>query len=109
MKRNRIVGALFIIGWNIAWTSILMAFIKYVLRIPLRLSEEELLAGSQLIHNEEPYDFESFEPHVQPPAPHYIKRSEIGPSESGASAVIVGQDPKVNNGSVGNTQEIKLD
>lgn len=36
----QIVGALFIIGWNLFWTSAIMLFIKYVLRIPLRMSEE---------------------------------------------------------------------
>ena len=41
----QIVGALFIIGWNLVWTSLIMIFIKYVCRIPLRMSEEMLLLG----------------------------------------------------------------
>lgn len=53
----QIVGALFIIGWNFVWTSLIMLFIKYVLRIPLRMTEEELLIGDEAIHGEEAYCF----------------------------------------------------
>lgn len=53
----QIVGALFIIGWNIFWTSAIMLFIKYVLRIPLRMSEENLLIGDDAIHGESAYTF----------------------------------------------------
>jgi len=31
-------------------TSVIMVFIKYVLRIPLRMSEEQLLVGDDAIH-----------------------------------------------------------
>jgi ammonium transporter, Amt family len=34
-----------------------MLFIKYVLRIPLRMTEEELLIGDDAIHGEEAYSF----------------------------------------------------
>jgi ammonium transporter, Amt family len=53
----QIVGALFIFGWNIVWTSLIMMFIKYVCRIPLRMSEEEMLIGDDAIHGEEAYCF----------------------------------------------------
>jgi Amt family ammonium transporter len=53
----QLVGALFIIGWNALWTSLILLFIKYVLRIPLRMSEEQLLVGDFAIHGEEPYIF----------------------------------------------------
>ena len=53
----QIVGALFIIGWNVVWTSLIMMFIKYVLRVPLRMSEENLLIGDDAIHGEEAYCF----------------------------------------------------
>lgn len=53
----QIVGALFVIGWNLVWTSLIMLFIKYVLRIPLRMTEEELLIGDDAIHGEEAYCF----------------------------------------------------
>lgn len=53
----QIVGALFIIGWNIVWTTLIMWFIKYVCRIPLRMSDEDLLIGDDAIHGEEAYCF----------------------------------------------------
>ena len=53
----QIVGALFIIGWNLVWTSLIMMFIKYVLRIPLRMSDEDCLIGDDAIHGEEAYCF----------------------------------------------------
>lgn len=53
----QIVGALFIIGWNLVWTSLIMMFIKYVLRVPLRMTEEEMLIGDDAIHGEEAYCF----------------------------------------------------
>lgn len=53
----QIVGGLFIIGWNLVWTSLILCFIRYVCRIPLRMSEEELLLGDDAIHGEEAYCF----------------------------------------------------
>ena len=57
----QIVGALFIIGWDGVWTAIILCFIKYVLRIPLRMSEEELAIGDDAIHGEAAYVFGSEE------------------------------------------------
>lgn len=54
----QIVGVLFIIGWNIVWTSLILLFIKYVLRIPLRMSEDQLQIGDDAIHGEEAYCFD---------------------------------------------------
>lgn len=53
----QIVGALFIIGWNLVWTSLILLFIKYVLRIPLRYSDELLLIGDDALHGEDAYCF----------------------------------------------------
>ena len=53
----QIVGFLFIIGWNIFWTSAICLFIKYVLRIPLRYNEQQLLIGDGEVHGELPYAF----------------------------------------------------
>ena len=53
----QIAGAMFVIGWNVVWTSLIMAFIKYVLRIPLRMSEEDLMLGDYACHGEEAYVF----------------------------------------------------
>lgn len=54
----QIVGALFIIGWNIVWTSLICLFIKHVLRIPLRMTDEQCLVGDDGIHGEIAYSFE---------------------------------------------------
>lgn len=51
----QIVGALFIIGWNVVWTSLILLFIKYVCRVPLRMTEDELLIGDEAIHGESAY------------------------------------------------------
>jgi ammonium transporter, Amt family len=53
----QLVGALFIIGWDAVWTSLILLFIKHVLRIPLRMSEADLLIGDDAIHGEEAYAF----------------------------------------------------
>lgn len=51
----QIAAAMFTIGWNVVWTSLIMIFIKYVLRIPLRMSDADLIAGDYSIHGEEAY------------------------------------------------------
>jgi Amt family ammonium transporter len=51
----QLVGALFVIGWNIVWTSLILLFIKHALRIPLRMSDEMLLVGDDAIHGEAAY------------------------------------------------------
>ena len=53
----QIVGALFIIGWDAVWTSLIMLFIKHVCRVPLRMSEEDMLLGDDAIHGEGAYCF----------------------------------------------------
>jgi Amt family ammonium transporter len=53
----QIVGFLFIIGWNLFWTSAICLFIKYVMRIPLRYSDEQLMIGDAEVHGELPYAF----------------------------------------------------
>jgi Amt family ammonium transporter len=53
----QIVSALFIIGWNVVWTSLIMVFIKYVLRIPLRMSDAACKIGDYAVHREESYTF----------------------------------------------------
>jgi Amt family ammonium transporter len=55
----QIVGALFIIGWDGVWTAIILYFIKFVLRIPLRMSDEDLEIGDDAVHGEAAYVFGS--------------------------------------------------
>ncbi|KAG8980696.1 hypothetical protein FRB94_009923 [Tulasnella sp. JGI-2019a] len=54
----QIVGGLFIIGWNLAWTPLILYFIKYVLRVPLRMKEADLLIGDDAAHGEAAYAFD---------------------------------------------------
>ena len=54
----QIVGFLFVIGWNLAWTPIILLGIKYILRVPLRMSDEMLLVGDDAVHGEAAYTFE---------------------------------------------------
>lgn len=53
----QIVGALFVIGWNLVWTSLIMLFIKYVCRVNLRMSEEDMVIGDDAVHGEAGYCF----------------------------------------------------
>jgi len=57
----QIVGALFILGWDAVWTAIILLFIKHVLRVPLRMSDEDLAIGDDAIHGEAAYVFGSEE------------------------------------------------
>ncbi|CAL5214646.1 unnamed protein product [Lathyrus oleraceus] len=50
---KQIVGALFIIGWNIVATSIICIVVGFC--VPLRMTEEELLIGDDAVHGEEAY------------------------------------------------------
>ncbi|KAL6284872.1 hypothetical protein ACE6H2_015801 [Prunus campanulata] len=50
---KQIVGALFIIGWNIVVTSIICLVLRCV--VPLRMPEEQLLIGDDAVHGEEAY------------------------------------------------------
>ncbi|KAH8651409.1 ammonium transporter AmtB-like domain-containing protein [Xylariales sp. PMI_506] len=59
----QVAGAAFIFGWNLVWTSLILLFIKHVLRIPLRMSEEHLLQGDDAVHGEEAYVFGPCEAH----------------------------------------------
>jgi Amt family ammonium transporter len=53
----QLVGALFIFALNILMTSLVMLFIQYVMRIPLRMGEEMLLIGDDAVHGEDAYTF----------------------------------------------------
>jgi Amt family ammonium transporter len=86
----QIVGALFIIGWNIVWTSLVMCFIKYVCRISLRMPLEQMEVGDYAIHGEEPYTFAHYNrQHI----PGLRPRSKRHDEEVGQAAVLVGKDP----------------
>jgi len=52
------LAALTIIVWDGAVTAVIWMFIKYVLRMKLRLSDEELEVGDVAVHGEEAYPIE---------------------------------------------------
>jgi len=85
----QIVGALFVIGWNAFWTTAIMLFIKYVLRIPLRMSEADLLIGDYAIHGEEPYTFAHYNRLLLAPR----GRGDDGSGELGLTGILEGRDP----------------
>ncbi|CZR64826.1 related to Ammonium transporter 3 member 1 [Phialocephala subalpina] len=89
----QIYGALFIIAWNIVWTSLIMMFIKYVCRIPLRMSDEQLELGDDAIHGEAAYVLGPCEAHEHLLAGHYVKRSDTRPGELGMGGITLGHDP----------------
>jgi len=53
----QLAGACFIIGWNVVWTSLILFGIKYICRVPLRMSEANLLVGDDAVHGEAAYVF----------------------------------------------------
>lgn len=57
----QLAGACFIIGWNIVWTSFICLFIKYVCRVPLRMSDQDLMLGDDATHGEAAYAFQDVE------------------------------------------------
>lgn len=54
----QLAGFAFIVGWNVVWTSLIMLGIKFILRIPLRMSEQQLLVGDDAVHGESAYVFD---------------------------------------------------
>lgn len=78
------------------WTSLIMAFIKYVCRVPLRMSDEKLEVGDFAIHGEEPYMFAHYnrdriEGINNGDTRHKVRDEEKGSSDG--SGVIMGTDP----------------
>ncbi|GAQ81292.1 ammonium transporter 2 [Klebsormidium nitens] len=50
---KQLAGAMFIVGWNIVMTSLIMLFLKLV--VPIRMSDEHLEIGDDAAHGEEAY------------------------------------------------------
>ncbi|KAL6987872.1 ammonium transporter Amt2 [Sarracenia purpurea var. burkii] len=50
---KQLVGAGFVIGWNVVTTSIILLVIRVL--IPLLMSDEELKIGDDAVHGEESY------------------------------------------------------
>ncbi|XP_077214177.1 ammonium transporter 2-like [Tasmannia lanceolata] len=50
---KQLVGALFVIGWNIVSTTIILLVIRFF--IPLRMPDDQLIIGDDAVHGEEAY------------------------------------------------------
>jgi Amt family ammonium transporter len=89
----QLVGALFIIGWNVVWTSLIMCFIKFVLRVPLRMTQAQMEVGDYAIHGEEPYTFAHY--NIKHETPPLLRRrtTRKGDEERLKGGVLVGKDP----------------
>lgn len=114
----QIVGALFIIGWNLVWTSLILCFIKYVCRVPLRMSEEDLLIGDDAIHGEEAYCFSDDVVGVIPSAAAEDRAMKRMSADMKDHAILEGRDLESGNGHSGvisesakhdEANEIKMD
>lgn len=107
-------------------TSLIMCFIKYVCRVPLRMSDEMLEVGDYAIHGEEPYTFAHYnrslmdgggQKNVTATAAEY-QRAAGDDSEKGSnpSEILHGRDPHERGQEIGAPAgmqdprtEIKLD
>lgn len=90
----QIVGALFIIGWNLFWTSAIMLFIKYVCRINLRMTEEQLLLGDDAVHGEAAYCFldDVDGPVPEPAVVEGVRVNDLERAESSGNINMIGKD-----------------
>jgi len=79
---SQLVGAFFVIGWNIVWTSLILLFIKYALRIPLRMSDEMLLIGDDAIHGVSPISLSLVIEFCSPPLSLTIRKKLIASTTS---------------------------
>ncbi|KAL6720250.1 hypothetical protein ACLMJK_002171 [Lecanora helva] len=106
----QIAGACFVVGWNVVWTSLIMMFIKYVLRVPLRMSEENLITGDYATHGEEAYVFGEG-------SGGFVKGALRGKEIEGVplgeekGGIVMGKNPGVEEKSSGNgiSEEVKRD
>jgi len=92
----QIVGALFIIGWNIVWTSLVMCFIKYVCRVDLRMTHAQMEVGDYAIHGEEPYTFAHYNIKHEPDLKRRVSRATKGSDVENTrirKGVLMGKDP----------------
>jgi hypothetical protein len=79
-------------------TSLIMIFIKYVCRVPLRMTDEMCAIGDYAIHGEEPYTFEYYNRNYRRVAGGdeevgkmgMVMRGEGGGSRGGGGGVVGG-------------------
>ncbi|CAM8879015.1 unnamed protein product [Rhodiola kirilowii] len=88
---KQVVAALFVIGWNIVSTTLILLAIRVF--IPLRMSDDQLQIGDDAAHGEEAYalwgDGEKFDP-----TKHNVRSSsghlELGPNDAMQSPYVNG-------------------
>jgi len=80
---KQLVAAMFVIGWNLVSTTIILLFIR--LFIPLRMPDEQLEIGDDAVHGEEAYalwgDGERYDP---------TRHGSLHPSNSAVSPYVNG-------------------
>ncbi|GMN40391.1 hypothetical protein TIFTF001_009618 [Ficus carica] len=90
---KQMVAATFVIGWNIASTTIILLFIR--LFIPLRMPDNQLMIGDDAVHGEEAYalwgDGEKYDPtkHNSWNMPTYGEEVQPSPYITGARGVTI--------------------
>ncbi|TXG58859.1 hypothetical protein EZV62_016688 [Acer yangbiense] len=91
---KQLAGAVFIIGWNIFSTTIILLAIR--LFIPLRMPEEQLMIGDDAVHGEEAYalwgDGEKYDPRkhgLHSTSPLYAEDIAPSPYINGARGVTI--------------------
>ncbi|MED6129396.1 Ammonium transporter 3 member 2 [Stylosanthes scabra] len=88
---KQIVAAMFIIGWNLVSTTIILLVIR--LFIPLRMPDEQLEIGDDAVHGEEAYalwgDGEKYDPTRHGTQHHHNGNSSVSPYVSGARGVTI--------------------
>lgn len=84
---KQMVGACFIIGWNIMATTIICLAIRLVM--PLRMPEEQLVVGDDAVHGEEAYalwgDGEKYDPTSNITHQHHTQPSPYGMGARGVT------------------------
>ncbi|KAI5584578.1 hypothetical protein POPTR_006G102800v4 [Populus trichocarpa] len=88
---KQVVAALFVIGWNVVSTTIILLFIR--LFIPLRMPEEQLAIGDDAVHGEEAYalwgDGEKYDPTRHGRNTLYGEETAQSPYVNGARGVTI--------------------
>ncbi|XP_042514003.1 ammonium transporter 2-like [Macadamia integrifolia] len=79
---KQLVGAVFVTGWNIVSTTVILLAIRLV--IPLRMTEEQLVIGDDAVHGEEAYalwgDGEKYDANKHGHVSLYNRHNESSPS-----------------------------
>jgi Amt family ammonium transporter len=92
----QLAGACFIIGWNVVWTSLICLFIKHVCRVPLRMSDEDLVIGDDAIHGEAAYTFQDVEDTTSNLLMGESPKENSDPEKGGATKGAATDNPEID-------------